>query len=403
MGGFRSVRLMVYPDDCDAFGHVNHSSFVRLLERARWEAIAAGPAISVFVPGRVWPAVRRSNIDFYAAADAGDAILVETALTHSGNTSFTLHQTARREDDRSVLAEADFLFVCLGGDGEPVAVPEELGRFFGTRPSIRSGAMQHVPVNGISMAVDVEGDGPAVLFVHGFPFDRTMWRHLVAGLSGWTRIAPDLRGMGLSDVSRSGYSIGRYADDLLELLNVLAVERAVVCGLSMGGYVAFEFWRRYRERVSGLILANTRAEADTPEGRAGRDQMIELVEREGPAALPPKLLPKLFGPSSLDAMPRVVEHVRTMILETPQAGIIGALTAMRDRADATPMLGGIDVPTLVIAGRDDQLIPAAETRAWVPSIPGARLIEIPEAGHLTPLEQPIAVLREVREFLSRVP
>lgn len=263
--------------------------------------------------------------------------------------------------------------------------------------------MQHVPVNGISMAVDVEGDGPAVLFIHGFPFDRTMWRHLVAGLNGWTRIAPDLRGMGLSDASRSGYSIRRYADDLVELMKVLGVERAVVCGLSMGGYVAFELWRRYRDRISGLILANTRSAADTPEARTGRDQMIELVEREGPAALPPKLVPKLFGPSSLEAMPRVVEHVRTMILETPQAGIVGALTAMRDREDATPLLETIDVPTLVIAGGDDQIIPAEESREWAARIRNARLLEIPEAGHLTPLEQPIAVLREIREFLGRMP
>jgi YbgC/YbaW family acyl-CoA thioester hydrolase len=393
---------MVYPDDCDAFGHVNHSSFVRLLERARWEAIAAGPAISVFAPGRVWPAVRRSNIDFYAAADAGHAILVETALTHSGKTSFTLHQTARREDDRSVLAEADFLFVCLGNDGTPVTVPDELGRFFGTRPSIRSGAMQHVPVNGLSMAVDVEGDGPAVLFVHGFPLDRTMWRHLVAGLSGWTRIAPDLRGMGLTDVPRSGYSMARYADDLAELLNVLSVDRAVVCGLSMGGYITFELMRRHSDRISGLILVNTRAAADAADARKGRDEMIELIEREGPAALPPKLVPKLFGPSSLEAMPRVVEHVRTMIIETPQAGIVGALSAMRDREDSTSMLPNIGVPTLVISGGDDQIVPANETREWSAIIPNARLLEIPEAGHLTPLEQPIAVLREIREFLAKI-
>lgn len=263
--------------------------------------------------------------------------------------------------------------------------------------------MQHVPVNGISIAVDVEADGPAVLFVHGFPLDRTMWRHLMDGLSSRTRIAPDLRGMGQSDVPRSGYSIPRYADDLAELLNVLGVERTVVSGLSMGGYVAFDFFQRFRERVTGLLLINTRAAADSPDARKGRDQMIELVEREGPAALPPKLIPKLFGPNSLDAMPRVVEHVRTMILETPQAGIVGALTAMREREDATPLLEHIDVPTLVIAGADDQIIPADEAREWGSRIPKARFVEIPEAGHLAPLEQPIAVLREVREFLSHIP
>jgi YbgC/YbaW family acyl-CoA thioester hydrolase len=391
----------VYPADCDARGHVNQAAFVALFERARWEALSQGPGADVFERHEVWPAVRKATIEYYAEARPGQGLRFETTLTQLGRTSFSLHQSARRASDQTLVAEADSVFVCVDASGAPVAVPGEIRAFFGTRPSVRAGAVQHFDVRGVGTAVDIQGDGPAILFIHGFPLDRTMWRSLVAPLTGWRRIAPDLRGMGLSDLPSAGEAgIAAYADDLAALLDVLQVEEAVVCGLSMGGYIALDLARRHKSRVRGLVLANTRAEADAADAKAARDAMIELVEREGVEALVPRLVPRLFAPASLAALPDAVEHVKTMVRGSRPAGLITALRAMRDRPDSTDLLSSIDVPTLVITGRDDQLISPMCSHTMAQAIPGAHFTVIPDAGHLAPLEQPIATSRVVTEFLQ---
>lgn len=400
VGSVQLVDIRVYPDDCDARGHVNQASFLQMFERARWEALARGPGVGVFSRHGAWPVVRKATVEYYAEALPGDVLQFGTNLTHLGRTSFTLHQTARRTSDRALIAEGDLVFVCVDSDGKPVPVPEEIRRFFGTRPSVRAGAFQHLLVRGIATAVDVQGDGPAVVFLHGFPLDRTMWRHVAAPLTGWRRVAPDLRGLGLSDAPAGGYSMETYADDIAALLDVLEIDQAVVCGLSMGGYVTFEFVRRHTDRVRALILSNTRAEADTRDGKASRDEMIQLIQRDGPAAAVELLLPKLLAPSSQATMPQLVEHIRTMATSSPPAGLVGALTAMRDRPDASDVLPTISVPTLVIAGSDDRLIPADRSKRIAELIPEAQYTVIPEAGHLAPMEQPTATSRVIGEFLQ---
>lgn len=258
-----------------------------------------------------------------------------------------------------------------------------------------------ISVRELAVAYDLQGDGFPILFVHGFPLDRTVWRQIMATLTGWRRIAPDLRGMGLSDVPNH-YSMAEYADDLAALLDALSAPKAVVCGLSMGGYIAFEMLRRHRDRVRALILCNTRTEADSEDGKRRRNEMIALVQRQGAGALADLMLPQLLAPASLRVMPAVVEHVRTMVTGTPPAGVIGALEAMRDRLDSSAMLATIDLPTLVIAGRDDQLIPTAASRKLADAIPGAQFTLIPDAGHLCPLEQPVATSRVISEFLELI-
>jgi YbgC/YbaW family acyl-CoA thioester hydrolase len=397
-----SVEIFVFPDDCDAFGHVNQASFLRMFERARWEALAGGPGVDVFRRLGASPVVRKGTVEYYASARPGEVLRFDINLVHLGRTSFSLHQTARRDADSTLIAEGDFVFVCVDDKGVPVAVPSEIRDFFGTRPSVRPGTVQHYVVRGIAAAADVQGDGPAILFIHGFPLDRTMWRHLIATLTGWRRIAPDLRGLGLSDVPEGRYTMADYADDLSGLLDVLHVERAVVCGISMGGYIAFELLRRHPERVAGLVLANTRAEPDDAQAKKRRDAMIKLVERGGPEAIIDQMLPKLLAPSSLTAMPQVVEHVRTMIAGNPKPGIIGALRAMRDRSDSTDLLPQVSVPTLVVAGREDQLLAAERSRMLADAIPGAQFTLIPEGGHVAPMEQPVATSRVVAEFLEAI-
>jgi pimeloyl-ACP methyl ester carboxylesterase len=193
-----------------------------------------------------------------------------------------------------------------------------------------------------------------------------------------------------------------YADDCADLLDHLGIEGpVVVAGLSMGGYIAFEFFRRYPERVAGLILAATRAGADSDEGKVNRDKAAGMVIAEGVAAIAESMLPKLLAPDNLVEQEDLVEFLGEMMLANSEDGIVGALTAMRDRPDSTPLLAEIDVPTLIIHGEEDQLIPVAEAQATQGAIPGAELVIIPAAGHLPNLEQPDVFNDAVRGFLER--
>lgn len=394
------IDLTVYPDECDAFGHLNQAAFLSLFERARWEMFARGPGMDVFTRGSAWPAVRKTTIDYHAPAFPGDVLRFQQALTHHGQTSFTMRQTARRVADDSLIATAEFVFVCIDRQGRPVPVPVEVARFMNARPSSR-GEMARLTVNGVNLAVDVRGDGPAILFVHGYPLDRTIWQHQVGALTGWRRIAPDLRGFGLSDAPDLGYSMATYADDLAALLDALGVGQAVVCGHSMGGYIAFEFARRYRARLRALILVDSRAEADSADGRQARDAAMVIARDHGPRAVAEQMLPKMLAAGAARTMPQVAERVRGIMESAPVSGILGALGAMRDRPDSTPLLPALaGVPALVIVGEEDTLTPPALSRAVVAGIPGAVLGVIPNAGHLPSVEQPLATTRVITEFLE---
>ena len=394
------LELPVFPDDCDAYGHLNQAALVRLFERARWSAMAGGPGMDAFSRQGVWPAVRKSVVEYHAQAFPGDVLRFDLELSHHGHTSFTLRQTATRVADDARIAEGEFVFVCIGSDGRPTPVPTDVSRFFGARPSQRPGETRRLNVGGMSVAVDVLGDGEPVLFVHGFPLDRTLWRPVTATLTRWRRVAPDLRGFGQSGMPEGDCTISAYADDLAALLDTLDAGRTVVTGHSMGGYVAFEMWRRHPDRVRALVLMNTRAVADDDEARDRRNAMITKVRRDGTGAVVDDMTPRLLAVATRTTQPRVVEGVRAMILASSPEGAAQALAAMRDRPDARPLLGTITVPTLVVAGRDDQIVPAAESRAMAHAIPGAHLAVIPDAGHLAALEQPLHVSRIMGEFLE---
>lgn len=393
------IDLTVYPDECDAFGHLNQASFLSLFERARWEMLARGPGMDVFTRSGAWPAVRRTVVDYHAAAFPGDVLRFAQALTHHGRTSFTMRQTARRLRDDTLIATAEFVFVCISRDGKPVPVPDEVGRFMNARDAAR-GDVQRITVNGVSLAVDSRGEGRCVLFIHGYPFDRTLWQYQLSHLEGWRRIAPDLRGMGLSDAPDLGYSMTTYADDLAALLDALGVEKAVLCGLSMGGYVAFEFLRRFRHRVIGLVLMDTRAEADTPDGRRARDAQAAQARDRGPDAVAEAMLPGLFAETDPAHSPAAA-RARRMIAATPVAGIVGALSAMRDRPDSGELLPTLDgIPTLIAVGAHDRITPPDRAEAMADAIPGARFEVIAGAGHLPPLERPVETTALLAEFLK---
>jgi 3-oxoadipate enol-lactonase len=396
------IDLVVYPDECDAFGHLNQASFLSLFERARWEMLLRGPGMDVFTREGAWPALRKTVIDYRAAAFPGDVLRFQQALTHHGRTSFTMRQNARRVRDDTLIASAEFVFVCIDREGHPVPVPPAFGEYMQARRE-SPGNVQRLMVHGVNLAVEVRGEGPAILFVHGYPLDRTMWHEQMEELDGYRRLAPDLRGMGQSDAPDLGYSMSIYAADLAALLDALDVDEVILCGLSMGGYVAFEFLRQWRSRVRGLVLMDTRAEADSAEGRRARDAAAATAREGGANAIAEAMLPKILAPSTLTNHPDTVERVRGMMSRTPVAGIVGALAAMRDRPGSESLLPTLaDIPTLVMVGEADTLTPPQDALTLANAIPGARLEVIPGAGHLPPVEQPGPVTERLRQFLASI-
>ena len=403
MSGLPSVEVAVYPYECDAFGHLNQAACLQLLERARWDSLARGPGVDLFTRNGVWPAARHTSISYEASAQPGDVLRVDTVTTKRGTTSFSLHQRLTRVRDGVLIAEADLAFVCVDRIGRPAPVPEEVARSLGGPAGGRG--VRRLPVADGELAVEVRGAGPALVFVHGFPLDRSMWRHQMPAFSRWQRIAPDLRGFGASAQLATDGATGLepYADDLAAALDGLGVRRAVLCGLSMGGYVLLEFARRHADRMRALVLMDTKAEADTPEGMRARDELATLAEREGTVAVAERMLPKMLGTAAATGQPELAAAVRDMAERASVPGVVGALRAMRQRRDSRELLPQIAVPALVLGGAEDALTPPGVMRALAEGVAGAAFQEIPAAGHLAPLEQPLLVNRVLGDFLDALP
>ncbi len=259
----------------------------------------------------------------------------------------------------------------------------------------------HFEHQGIRLGYDDQGTGLPLVFLHAFPVNRTMWRHQVSALSSRFRtIAIDLRGHGASDAPLWSFTLDDYADDVRALLDHLKIPQAVFIGLSMGGYVSFAFWRKYAPRVKGLVLCDTRAQADSPEGRTGRFNLAQTANKQGAAAVADIMLPKLLRASSLQTNSEVTELVHKMIVSTPINGIVVDLMAMAARPDSTALLGTITCPALVVVGEEDHTTPPADAKLMAERIPGARLATVPAAGHLSNVEQPETFNRLVSEFLA---
>ena len=255
---------------------------------------------------------------------------------------------------------------------------------------------------GISLEFDDIGNGVPLLFIHGFPFDRTMWRSQIAGLQLTCRvIAPDLRGFGHStDTDGEAVSMETYAEDLRALLDSLNVKQAVLAGLSMGGYIALAFLAQYADRVKGLILANTRATPDSETARQGRLNTANTVATSSSTStVVESMAPKMLGPT---AKPETAVAVRSMMAGQRSLGVTSALRGMAARPDRLALLPFIKVPTLIISGSADGLIPVSDSEAMQTAIPESRLIIIPEAGHLSNLEKADAFNDAVREFIGKL-
>lgn len=247
-------------------------------------------------------------------------------------------------------------------------------------------------------------DAAAVVFIHGFPFNRTMWAPQMEALAASHRvIALDLRGQGQTPRGLAPQMIEFLVDDVIELLDALGIERATICGLSMGGYVALRLIDRHPERVHGLVLADTRAAADDNAGRVKRAGAIRGIRADGMQAFAAKMLPALFGEAKVARDASGVGTIREQMETTDPEGACDALGAMACRLDLTERLPHIETPTLIVVGKDDTITPPADSRAMHEAIPGSKLVELDDAGHVSNLCQPEAFTAALDAFLEALP
>jgi pimeloyl-ACP methyl ester carboxylesterase len=255
-------------------------------------------------------------------------------------------------------------------------------------------------VDDTAIAYDDVGTGLPVVFLHAFPLNRTMWDPQVGALVAECRcIAVDFRGLGES-APAPPYSMDRYADDIVGVLDALQIERAVVVGLSLGGYVAFALWRRHAGRVRAFVLADTRATADTIDGVERRRHLIELAESQGSTAVANMQIAGLVGRTTREKRPDIYDATHRMMAQAPAEGVIGGLEAMIARPDSTATCATISVPTLLVVGDEDAITPPKEMKRLLEAIPGSRLEVLQQAGHLSSLERPAAFNTVVSEFLA---
>jgi 3-oxoadipate enol-lactonase len=249
----------------------------------------------------------------------------------------------------------------------------------------------------VKLLFKAAGEGPVLVLLHGFPLSSSMWYPNFARLRERNLVvAMSLRGFGGSAVASSA-AMSEMADDVAETLDALGIARAAFCGCSMGGYVAFEIWKRHRARVRALVLADTRAVPDTAEQRAGRATFAAEVTKNGAAVAVEKMLPKLLSAKAPEA---TRAFVRDIILANRPEGIAAALLGIGSRADSQPLLAAIDVPTLLVCGALDEISTPVEMKGIASGIKGAAFVEIPDAGHLSNVEAPDAFTDAVNGFLA---
>ena len=256
-------------------------------------------------------------------------------------------------------------------------------------------------VRRIEMAYDDIGSGPALILAHGYPFDRSMWREQIDVLSaqGNRVVAPDLRGMGETKATGEISTMADMARDVAALMDRVEIDRAVICGLSMGGYVAFEFAKLFPTRLNGLVLAGTRAPADNEQERQARLQQVEQMLANGMSGIAEASPPKLLAPRTLAEKPEVVARLHEMILQSDPQGAAAAQRGMAARRDYSDDLASMNVPTLVMVGCDDPIRPVADAEFMHDRIRHSRLEIIEDAAHMTNMEQPEVFNAALLNFL----
>jgi pimeloyl-ACP methyl ester carboxylesterase len=263
--------------------------------------------------------------------------------------------------------------------------------------------MAQLNIDGIHLAFDDTGSGRPVILLHGYPFNRTLWDSQVGTLKDRFRvITPDLRGLGESETSDEPATMARMAQDVAHLMDALQIPSAIVGGLSMGGYVVLSFYKQFPHRVDALILADTRPQADSEEGKQLRIKQRDQILRDGMAETAHLMLPKLLTPESISTRRDLVKRIQDMILGTKPAGAAGALMGMATREDQTELLRQVRVPTLIVVGREDPITPVHDSELMREHIDGSQLIVIEDAAHVSNLEQPQSFNSLLRSFLGKL-
>lgn len=256
-------------------------------------------------------------------------------------------------------------------------------------------------IRGIKMGYEDTGEGIPILFVHGHPFDRSMWCEQTAAFGSKYRvIAPDLRGYGESEAVAEKTMLEEFARDICKLLDELKVDDLILCGLSMGGQILFEFYRLFPQRVRALILADTFAQLDRPEQKQARYDTAERLLREGMNNYAQEVLPKMIAPENIEKQPEVAHHVLSMMRGTSPKGAAAALRGRAERPDYTPLLPQINVPTLIVVGSLDEFTPVADAEFMREKISNSKMAVIEGAGHMPNLENPAEFNLVVEEFIK---
>lgn len=242
-----------------------------------------------------------------------------------------------------------------------------------------------------------------VVFIHGFPFSQAMWQPQIEALqSTYHLITYDNRGHGQTPAGDGQYLLELFVDDLIGLLDELKIPKAVLCGLSMGGYIALRTVERNPERVHALVLADTRSEADSNEAKVKRAAGVRTIKEKGVPAFAEGFLKSAFAPKTFETQPYTVDLIRKIILSNPPLGVSGTLIALATRTDTTAALSGIKVPTLILVGDQDPITPPAASEAMHKAIAGSELHVIPQAAHMSNLENPQAFNQHLGTFLKKL-
>lgn len=264
--------------------------------------------------------------------------------------------------------------------------------------------MERIKCGDAEIAYEVRGEGAPVVLLHPFPAHHEFWNPVAERLDTRYRVLlPDLRGHGDSGVGEGPATMEKHAADLARVCDEAGVGRAVFVGVSIGGYILFEFWRRYRQRVRALVLSDTRPQADSEEGRANRLKAAEDVLQRGPEPFIDSMLPKLLGESTHRARPDLVQAAKRMMMKMSPEDIAQVQRGMAVRPDSMETLKTINVPTLLLVGSEDTLTPLADAELMRQNIAGSQLRVIPRGGHYAAFEQSDATLPLLRQFLDGLP
>jgi 3-oxoadipate enol-lactonase len=245
-----------------------------------------------------------------------------------------------------------------------------------------------------------------IIFIHGFPFSHKMWTFTDSQtelLANTNRvIAYDIRGHGESEVGTGHYTIEFFVDDLIGLMDHLAIHKAILCGLSMGGYIALRAFERHTDRILGLVLCDTKSEPDTNEAKIKRSAAIKNIQINGIKAFAADYVKNVFTPESLDRRQDAVKMIQSIIERTSPISIFGSLLALASRTDTTSSLATIQCPTLILVGEKDLLTPPSAAQIMKSKIPNSELQVIPNAAHMSNLENPEIFNKHLLEFVTKV-